>query len=263
MAFLRTSGVNLRFLLSGPADGVPLVLLNSLGTDCRIWDGLLEHLDDELHVLRYDQRGQGLSEVPPGPYSIGDHASDVLALLDATGLDSVWLCGLSIGGLIAMEATLQRPTIVRGLVLADTAAKIGPPEVWDERIAQVSSQGLGPLAWGVMGRWFGAAYLREREGDARGWSNLLVRAPLDGYLGSCAALRDVDLTDRLFEIRVPALCICGTQDAATTPEMVRQLASQLDAEYIGIEGAGHMTPVERPKEFAGALQKFMEKNRDG
>ena len=124
---------------------------------------------------------------------------------------------------------------------------------------EVRGKGLGAIAEPVMQRWFGSSFRKTRATEVRGWANLLARAPVDGYLGSCAALRDADLRHVVGRISVPVLCLCGSEDASTPPHAVRSLAASIaGAEYAEISGAGHLTPVERPREFAEVLMGFME-----
>lgn len=262
MPFANLGRLTASYRLEGP-DGAPgLVLLNSLGTDYRIWDGLVLALDGRYRILRYDERGQGLSDSPPAPYTIGDHSNDLLALLDSLEWGPTILCGLSIGGMIAMDACVRRPDAIRGLVLADTSDSIGPPAFWDTRMRQVGEHGIEPIAESVMERWFGTAFRHARQVEVRGWANLLARAPVEGYLGSCAALRDADLSSAVPGIEAPAVCICGSEDPSTPPATVRSLASRLpNAEYVEMEGAGHLTPVERPGEFAQILEGFARGRR--
>ena len=161
-----------------------------------------------------------------------------------------------------MEAAARRPDLVQGLVLADTADVIGPREFWDDRTRQVRAGGMEPIAATVMERWFGGSYLRDQPVAVRGWTTLLAQAPVRGYLGSCAALRDAELSGLLGDIEVPAVCICGSEDLSTPPSAVRSLAQRLpNATYVEIPGAGHLTPVERPAEFGRIVLQFLESDR--
>ena len=244
---------------SGRRRPPPLVLVNSLGTDCRIWEALSAEILDRFHVLRDDQRGQGLSDSPPGPYSIADHATDLIALLDRLLWRSVLLCGLSIGGMIAMETCKRSQDLVCGLVLSDTSDVIGSREYWTTRINQIRQHGLGPIAPSVLHRWFGATFQRSRPSEVRSWANLLLRAPLDGYLSSCAALRDADLSRTVDAITVPTLCIYGSEDEATPPAAVRRLAARIPgATSVEIAAAGHLPPVEHSGDFAEHLTRYWE-----
>ena len=259
MPFANLRGLTLHYRTGGPPKAPGVVFLNSLGTDCRIWNDVVEALASRVRWLLYDQRGQGLSDSPVGPYSIEDHGSDLVALLDRVGWDRAVLCGLSIGGMIAMEASRRRPESVSGLVLADTADVIGPREFWDGRIRDVRDRGLAPIAGAVMERWFGTSFLRDRPDEAAGWANLLARAPVEGYLGSCHALRDADLGEFVADMGFPAICVCGSEDASTPPAAVRSLADRMpDARYMEVEGAGHLVPVERPTVFADIVEELLE-----
>lgn len=259
MAFAESADLTMYYRAAGPPDAPRVVFLNSLGTDCRIWDDLILELGGRIRSLRYDERGQGLTQSPAGPYTIMDHADDLAGLLDSLRWGPAVLCGLSIGGMIAMAAAVRRPDLVQGLVLADTADLIGPREFWDTRISQVRAGGLEALAATVMERWFGTSYRREQSVAVRGWTALLARAPINGYLGSCAALRDANLSSLLGSIRVPAVCICGSEDQSTPTATVKSLARRLpDATYREIPGAGHLAPVECPAEFAAILLRFLE-----
>lgn len=259
MPFTVVGRLTTNYRIDGPDRAPSLVLLNSLGTDYRIWDGVVSELGGRFRILRYDARGQGLTDSPAPAYRIDDHSSDLLALLGQLDWGPTVLCGLSIGGMIAMDACVAQPAAVRGLILADTATAIGPREFWDQRIQQVREAGMASIARPAMRRWFGAAFLRESRTQVRGWSNLLARAPIEGYVGSCCALRDCDLSESVGEIGVPAACICGSEDCATPPKWVRSLASRLpDASYSEIKGAGHLTPLERPAEFAAIVSRFLE-----
>ena len=263
MAFAKSADLTMHYRTAGPKNAPRVVFLNSLGTDCRIWDDLIFELDGRIRSLCYDERGQGLTDSPDVPYTIADHAEDLVGLLDHLRWGSTVLCGLSIGGMIAMEAAARRPDLVQSLVLADTSDVIGPREFWDDRIHQVRTGGLEPIAAGVMERWFGGSYLRHQPVAVKGWTTLLLRAPVVGYLGSCAALRDADLSGLLGDIKIPAVCICGSEDLSTPPSAVRGLARRLpDATYVEISGAGHLTPVERPAEFGRIVLRFLESDRD-
>lgn len=259
MPFAARQNLVFRYVVSGTGESPPIVLLNSLGADCRIWEEVAAELASRRKVLRYDLRGQGLSDSPPGPYAVADHAADLLHLLGHLGWGAAFLCGLSIGGMVAMEAAAQAPGRALGLILANTSTSIGSRGFWKTRIRQIQGHGTGPLQEAILTRWFGASYRRSQAAAARGWGNLLGQASASGYLGSCAALRDADLGLVAEGLGVPTLCIGGSEDQATPPAQVRALAARIPgAEYAEIQGAGHLAPVERPLEFAQLVAGFME-----
>jgi 3-oxoadipate enol-lactonase len=169
---------------------------------------------------------------------------------------------LSIGGMIAQSLVSMRPDLVRGLVLMDTAHKIGTPQVWAERIAAIRAGGIASIADAILTRWFTPDFHRERAAELAGWRNMLSRTPVEGYLGCCAAIRDADLTATARAVAVPTLCMVGDADGSTPPELVAELASLVPgARLVTIAGAGHVPCVERPEAVAEAMLGFFEETR--
>ena len=122
---------------SGPA----IVFANSLGTNLHLWDAMLPHLTPGLRVIRYDKRGHGKSDVPDAPYTMGQLVSDAEAVCDALNVRDALFVGLSVGGMIAQGLAVKRPEIMRAMVLSNTAAKIGNPKLWDDRINAIAAKG--------------------------------------------------------------------------------------------------------------------------
>ena len=127
-------------------------------------------------------------------------------------------------GMIAQALARARPDLVRGLVLMDTAHKIGTAEMWNERIAAIRAGGIASIADAILARWFSPAFHRDQPAELAGWRNMLTRTPVEGYLGCCAAIRDADLTEAARGLAVPTLCMVGDQDGSTPPELVAELA---------------------------------------
>lgn len=258
MAFSRVNGVVLHYEEAGARDGKTIVFSNSLGTDFRIWDDLIRHLPQGLRVIRYDKRGHGLSEATPGPYLMVTLAEDLAALLDHLQVKSAVIVGLSVGGMIAQGLAALRPDLVSGLVLMDTAHKIGTEDGWNARIETVTEKGMGAVAEGILSGWFTAPYRNENV-DFAGYQAMLTRNDIGGYTGVCAALRDADLTESTRALKVPALCIAGEHDATTSPQLMRTTADLIDGARLEvIKDAGHIPCVERPAEVARLIAGFMQ-----
>ena len=258
MFFYRSNGIVIHARRLGDPGKPLLVFSNSLGTDARIWDAVVPRLLESHSVLLYDKRGHGLSESPPGPSSIADHAADLLGLLDAFNARRFALVGLSVGGMIAQAVTAADPDRVTALVLCDTAAKIGDAATWNARIAAVEAKGLDSIADAVMERWFTRAY-RDREAVAlQGWRTMLARQPAAGYAATCAAIRDADLRRQTATLRVPTLCVVGDQDLSTPPDLVRQTALTIQAaRFEIIAEAGHIPCVEQPDVLARLISDHL------
>lgn len=264
MRFLRANGIVLHVDDSGPKSGdqrPAIVFANSLGTDFRIWDAVAPAFAATHRVIRYDKRGHGLSEATPAPYSINDHVGDLAALLDALGVKSAIIVGLSVGGVIAQGLAAARPDMVKAVVLSNTAHKIGTQDSWNARIDTVKSNGIGHIGDAVMKLWFTPDFHKNRPDDLAGCRNMLVRTPVEGYIGTCAALRDADMTASTAGLAIPALCIGGDQDGSTPPDLVRSTAALIkDAELVIIPGSGHIPCVEQPGAVIAAIQAFLKNN---
>lgn len=259
MDVFERNGVRLHIADEGPRDGAApaLVFANSLGTDFRVWDPLLPHLPSDRRLIRWDKRGHGLSDAPPAPYAMDDHVDDLIALLDHLGVRGAVIVGLSIGGLIAQGVAAKRPDLVSALALLDTAAKIGNAALWNDRIAAIEANGVEGLADAVMERWFSAKFRAENPTLSL-WRNMLTRTTVDGYAGSCAAIRDADFTESTRGLSTPTLCVVGTEDGSTPPEVVKGLADLIPgAGYLEIDGVGHIPCVEAPDRLGAALRQFL------
>lgn len=242
----------------GPRDGQAMVFSNSLGTDFRIWDGLLPLLPSGLRLIRYDKAGHGLSGFA-GERPIEDHAADLAALLDHLGVANAVIVGLSIGGMIGQALAASRPDLVKALVLMDTGHKIGTAEMWQQRMDAIAGGGIESIADGTIERWFAPAFRRDRPAEVALWRNMLTRTPLEGYSACCAAIRDADLTASTKGIKAPTLCLVGADDAATPPELVRELAGLIEgARFDIIDAAGHLPCIEQPKAVAQAISSFLQ-----
>lgn len=257
MPHLLANGVHLHYRLDGPEDAPVLVLSNSLGTTLSMWDAQMPALARHFRVLRYDLRGHGASDAPPGDYSVEQLGRDVLGLLDALGLERVHFCGLSIGGLTGQWLGLHAPQRLLRLIVCNTAAKIGAADGWNARIAQVRTSGMADVAAGAVARWFTPAFVtREPEAVAAVHAQLL-QTPPDGYIGGCAAVRDADFRGALAMLRVPLLVIAGRQDPVTTTADGRAIAATVANGRLVELSAAHLSNIEARASFDAAVLDFL------
>lgn len=248
--------VQLHYRVDGDPDGAPIVFANSLGTDLRVWDAVVDRLPAGLRIIRYDKRGHGLSSCPPAPYSMGALVRDAERLLDHLQVRDCMFVGLSIGGMIAQGLAVKRLDQIRALVLSNTAAKIGTAEMWKERVQTVQSDGIEALADAVMERWFARGFRATPELQL--WRNMLVQQSRDGYAGCCAAIAGTDFYTPTSGLRLPCLGIAGSEDGSTPPDLVRETVDLIPgSQFHLIRRAGHIPCVEQPDEYAARLTAFL------
>jgi 3-oxoadipate enol-lactonase len=241
-----------------------VVFINSLGTDFRIWDGVIGALHADLGVVVYDKRGHGLSGIGSTPYTIADHAGDLVRLLETLGVSDAIVCGLSVGGQIAQQLYFDRPDLVAGLVLCDTAAKIGDPDFWHRRIEAISRNGIASVTDGIMERWFSAGFRQSGGPEYDIARAMFERQPVEGYLATCAAIADFDRRADTASIAVPVSVLVGAEDGATPPDLVAEFARQIaGSQFQIIEGAGHLPCIEAPLPVAAAIAALAERVEQG
>jgi 3-oxoadipate enol-lactonase len=258
MKFATIGEITLHYTLAGVNNGVPLVFINSLGSDLRIWDKVVSRLAPRFSIIRYDKRGHGLSDCPPGPYTISDHAADLAGLLEHLQITEVIPIGISVGGMIAQAFALERPQRVKALVLCDTGAKIGTTELWNERIDILRQKGMAYLGDAILARWFSSTFAEQHPADYRGYYNMLTRMPVEGYTATCEALRDADFREVVGQIQAKTLVLCGSEDLSTPPDLNRALAASLpDARFELIEQAAHLPCIEQPEAMATKIGQFL------
>jgi 3-oxoadipate enol-lactonase len=242
--------------------GTPLLLIQGLGWSAEMWYSLVPELETAYRVLRYDARGIGRSDVPPGPYSVEQMADDAVAILRAAGVERAHVLGVSLGGIVAQEVALQHPEVVTSLILGCThpggAETIWPdPEVLDalknraastfeEVVAQAREFAYAP----------GAPCVEE---DIR--RRLELPTSNEGYEAQLmGGLTFQGTTTRLPSLTVPVLVFTGDLDRMVPPKNSENIAAAVpDATLVVIAGAGHVNFTEQPGAVAKAIREFLER----
>lgn len=250
-------GCRIAYEVEGPPDGPALLLSNALGTTRDLWRAQRPAFSRAFRVVAYDTRGHGASAVPSGEATIDQLGRDVLAVLDAAGIDRTDVCGISIGGLTALWLGVHAPHRVRRLVMANTAARIGSRDHWQERIDLVRSTGLAQVVASAPGRWFTEAFRHAHPEEVAAVQAMLGGCAPGGYAACAAALRDADLRDQVVGVAAPALVVSGRFDPATTPADADWLCAHLPAARRLDLDAAHLTNVERAEEFTSAVLAFV------
>lgn len=242
-----------------PRAGAPaLLLLNSLGTTLEMWNDQHAALQERYELVRFDMRGHGRSALG-GEYetSIDRLARDALAVLDACGIARAHICGLSLGGMVAMHLASHWPDRVLKLALCNTSAHMPPREAWQTRIDLVRSAGMEALVEPVIERWFTQPFRFDRPDKVEQIRQMLRATDPAGYAACAAAVRDMDQRQSIRQIGSRTLVIGGTQDPATPPEHAQLLAKSIPAASLVMLEAAHLSNIECADQFTAALVTFL------
>lgn len=260
MQFLHHKGLVLHYQWRDYKKPRTFLFINSLGTDFRIWDDVVEILKNEGNMLLFDKRGHGLSDTNDHTNGLEDYLNDAVALLNHLSINKCIVVGLSVGGMIAQLMAYHHPDMIDKLILCDTRSRIADKTFWNSRIQQVESNGLGSISDSIMQRWFPRPFHQNFPEKIVGYRNMLERCSSIGYIQTCAAIRDADLTAKSKEIKFPALCIVGSEDLSTTPDEVKELSMLIaDSTYKVIEGSGHLPCVDNPAALSELISDFINK----
>ena len=257
MAEVRVDGCRLFFSVEGPEQAPWLLLSNSLGTTIDLWTRQLDRFTRVFRVIRYDTRGHGRSDVPTGPYTLNQLGADALSILEAAGAGRAHVCGVSIGGLTAMWLALHAPARVDRIVAANTAARIGTAELWNERIQTVRTLGMTTIAEATMARWFTERFIQRHPSTVDAFRSMVAACPADGYTGCCAALRDADVRDELHRIGAPTLVVTGVHDVGTPPAEGAFIRERVAGARLLALDAAHLSNVEQADAFTAAVVDFL------
>jgi len=261
MPFIEVQNTRLHYQIDGKEDAPVLVLSNSLGTDMGMWDAQLSSLTAHFRVVRYDTRGHGQSDVSlPGDnegYTIDQLGQDIVSLLDKLDIQRAHFCGLSMGGMTGIWLGIHAPERLNKLVLCNTAAKIGTPELWNARIDTVLHKGMSAITNAVIERWFTPRFQEHFPQKIAPITQMLLSSPIAGYNAACAAVRDMDQRADLNKITVPTLVIAGTHDTATPAADGRYAADHIpNARYVELDAA-HLSNIEAEEPFTAELLNFL------
>ncbi|MDQ3223946.1 MAG: alpha/beta fold hydrolase [Gemmatimonadota bacterium] len=257
---ITVNGVNLAVEVRGA--GPAILFIHGYPLDRTIWQDQIRALDGFRRIAP-DLRGMGQSDAPDLGYSMAIYAADLAALLDALGVDEVILCGLSMGGYVALEFLRKWRSRVRGLVLMDTRADADAPEVRrgrDSAAATARERGASAIADSMLPKMTAPATLSGRPDVAEGLRALMSSTPVAGIVGALTAMRDREGSESLLATLadIPTLVVVGEADALTPPPQARAMAKSIPGAQIAIiPGAGHLPPVEQPEATTERLREFL------
>jgi 3-oxoadipate enol-lactonase len=241
----------------GPIDAPVLLLSNSLSSDLSMWEDQIPAWSQRFRVVRYDQRGHGNSIVSPTPYSIAQLGRDAIGIMDALGIAKAHWCGLSLGGMVGMWVLTHTRERIAKAVLANTAAHMGPPDLWNERIRMAERGGMEALVGPTLKRWFPEHFRKKAPETMERMRAMILNTSVIGYQGCCFAIRDMDQRETIKDIVNPVLVVIGSRDAATKPADGELIAKAIRGAEIARLDAAHISNVEQPSAFTEVVRTFL------
>jgi 3-oxoadipate enol-lactonase len=251
--------VEVQHRLEGPEGAPVLAFSNSLGTTGEMWDEPAAALSDRFRILRYEARGHGDSPAPPGPYSVAELGGDFVARLDRLGIESVALCGLSIGGITGMWLGANAPERIEALAICCTGAQLPPSEMWIDRAATVRAEGVEAVVEATIERWFTPGFIEGNQATVERVRKTFLTTDPEGYAGCCEALAEFDMRGELGAVKPPTLVIGGDDDPVGTPERVRELEAGIPAARLVTLPGRHLVAVEQPELFGATLLQHLSR----
>lgn len=259
MSVIRLHGNEVSFQVDGEAGRPCLMFSNSLGTNLHMWDTQAEFLRRDFRIIRYDTRGHGGSSTVPGAASLAQLGQEVLALLDALDVERTHFCGLSMGGAIAQWLGIHAPQRLNKLVIANSAPRIGTPQGWQDRAAQVRTAGMDAVADGAAGRWFTPGFIQREPQQVASLVAVLRGGSAEGYASCCDALAEADLRGQLRAIAAPTLLVAGAHDPVTTVADAAAMLEQIPRATMVTLEASHISNIEAEADFNLALKEFLHR----
>lgn len=256
MKHVMSGEANIAWRSDGDASLPALFLCNSIGTDHTVWDVVMPQLVRHFRVIRMDTRGHGQSDAPATDYSLAQLANDIENVAAAAELEQFDLCGVSLGAMMAMAYAVERPARLRRLVLCNTSTNMDPA-AWQQRMDTVRAQGMASIADMAMARFFTPEYVNENSAAFQQVRERFLGLSAAGYTGCCAAIRDMQLTERLSEIQAPTLVLTGARDVSTPHEAGQAIADRIPGARIRQLPAAHIPANEVPELFTEALVDFL------
>jgi 3-oxoadipate enol-lactonase len=257
MAIMTIAGEAFNVLVEGDKTKPALIISNPLATNLHLWDRQMPAFLEHFLVVRTDSRGHGESRADGGPYAIERLGRDALAILDALEIEQAHWLGLSMGGMVGLWVLAHEPRRIHRAVLANTAAQLPGPELWNSRIRSARATGMAGVARTIAERWFTEGF-RDSHAEAVESVLAMVRAtPLEGFLAACAAVRDMDLREAIRGITTPVLVIVGRHDPSTPPAAGAAIASAIKGAQLVTLEASHISNIEDPETFTKAVVDFL------
>lgn len=259
--FVDVNGISVHYALEGAADRPVVMLSHGLLGSLAMWQPQVHALGSRYRVLRFDNRGHGMTAVTAPPYSVEKLTADAVGLLDALGIARAHFVGCSLGGMIGQQMGAQYSDRLRSLVLVGSRSVMPPTSMWDERIRVARTDGIAALLPTMLERWFTDSFRASNPAAVAAVAAGVLATPVEGFVGTCMAIRDMDHTELLPRVRAPTLVISGDCDPGVPVADTRRIHAAIPgAEMALVEGARHLFTIERAVVFERLLLEWLARH---
>ena len=264
MKVLLQNNINLNYVERGNPAGLPVVFLHGFPFNHKMWEPQMRALPNTIRAISFDIRGHGESQVADGQYTLEFFVDDLIALMDHLVIDKAVLCGLSMGGYIALRAIERHPERIKALVLSDTKSGADGNEAKVGRSAAMSAvknEGVPAFAESFVKKIFASETFTNNSHGVTTIKDIIRSNTILGISGTLLALASrTDTTASLSSIDVPTLILVGEEDTLTPPSESEAMHALIKgSELVRIQGAAHMANIENETAFNEALLAFLKK----
>lgn len=261
---IKLNGTNINYTERGLPNGLPVVFIHGFPFNHAMWEPQMKALPNEIRAISYDVRGHGESDVGDGQYMIEFFVDDLIALLDHLVIQQAVVCGLSMGGYVALRAIERNPERFKGLILCDTRSEADPNEGRLKRAASikaVKANGEKEFAAGFVKAVFAPSTFQSNPQCVDMIRSIIESNSPVGICGTLLAMAArTDTTPSLPNIKVPTLILVGEHDTLTPPAASQAMKEKIpNSELHIIPNAAHMSNLENPKEFNEKLIAFLKR----
>ena len=247
----------------GPEGAPVIILIHGFPFNKSMWNGQVAALMDNYRVIAYDIRGHGNSDPGIDDFFIELFVNDLVRFMEKLGIEKPILCGLSLGGYIALNAVLKYPARFDGLILNDTQCIADTPEIKENRclaIIHIKEKGVEQYAEESIKKLFASGTFAKKENVIHAVKEMIINTPKRTLCNTLHALAErKEMCTRLHEINIPVLIMVGKEDKITPAAAAQEMHEKIrDSMLKIIQHAGHVSNLENPIAFNFQLIKFLE-----
>ena len=259
--FVEANGIQMHYVIDGNPNKPWLTMVTGITNDTTMWDGQIDTLKNDFHILRYDLRGQGKSASTHGAYSIELLCQDLLALWEKLDIKTSNLMGLGLGGSICLAMGITHSDRIIKLVPCCCRSKMVPAfaSMWHGLIDQVKRNGIESIVENTAQRWFSDSFKTQYPEKLEAVRQMIRGTSADGYHGVVTAFVNLNVEQHLGKITVPTMLMGGAEDKVGGPEdIMREIATHIPGgSYTPVPQAAHIANLQNPEGFNTILHQFL------